>query len=237
MDLNVKSDRTIYEIEQYLILTGASDYVHYFLRFNYDKIRSGEITMILAPLNTAMKRLVEKAGKSLDEISNLSEGKDVLTNFLSSTPFAREYPVYKAINGTTFGKTVDDLFKLKRSSTNVIDDIIVGTMDAIIQRNEKQMQALILASPPLNFAPRSGIIGHDPVTQFDVFSNPLIRMIALNLSLTDIVNNCRVGLIFNATTCNNEIFWQEKVRMDFPEHMYMINKDWKKAYRALSKRL
>lgn len=234
-DLNAENDRLSYELEQYLILSGASDYLHYFLRFNYDLVRRGQI-IILAPKDVALQRLVDRAGKSLDVISVTVEGKEILSNFLSSRPIQLDVPVYTAINGA-YLKTENDLVRLKRTSHVQLGNLTVGTIDGIINM-PGQLDRLKQVNPRnLVIQPKNNIIGDNPVTDFDDFPNPIVRKIALELSLSDIVNNCRTSSVFNSVLCDNETFWQEKVRMDFPEQEFIINIDWKNTYRALSKKL
>jgi len=257
MNISSKWDRVLYNLEQFLILNGASDYVHYFLRYNYERITNGQITLILAPIDDALQRLVKRAGKQLDVISVLPEGQDILSNFLSSSPLANQYPVYNAINGTTFGKTMNDLLKLKFVSPstnklfklkfvgpvalNLIDigSIAVGIIDGVITRNAEQMSALIEANiPEYPIQTRiSNIIGGDLITNYTDLPNPIIRKIALDLSPADILNSCGINSQFNSSICDSENFWNEKLRRNFPAQQSMINGSWKNTYRAFHKKL
>jgi len=237
-DFNAENDRLLYEIEQYLINNRASDYLHYFLQFNYDMLMEKGVTRILAPVDAALQRLVDRTGKSLEQISNLPEGIDVFNNFLSSTPFHDKYPVYTAINGTIYGKTAEDLKRLKPSGSNKFGEIEIWIIDGIISRNKHQISMLIQANPPQTPVRKTGIIGADTTTNFDDLPNPILRQIVLNLSdLIDILNNCRTSIQLNLSICNSEDFWNEKLRKDHPEQRSMIGSSWKETYKMLSGRL
>jgi len=165
-DFNAENDRLLFDIEQFCLINGASDFVHYFLRFNYNKIREKQIIKIFAPVDAALQRLVNKVGKSLEEISNLPEGIDVLNNFLSSDVFNRNHPFfYTAINGTTYGKSASDISRLRSSIRSNFGNIEIWIINSIIHRNERQIEALARAGSPQSILKRNtGIIGSNTVS-------------------------------------------------------------------------
>jgi len=229
-------DRVLYDLEQFLITGGAADYLHYFLKSMYSRIRSGEIVVILAPIDVALARLVSRSRKSLDQISSSSEGRSMLENFLSPTPIKQTPPVYLAINGSYLATTID-LDKLSHMGSIFLGNLFVGTVDGIINM-PGQLESLQEASIGNVIVPlRSNIIGDNVTTGYNDLPNPMIRKIALNLSLNDIVNSCRTSILFNSTICDNENFWNEKTRKDFPRQQTMINGSWKETYRILSPKL
>lgn len=62
----------------------------------------------------------------------------------------------------------------------------------------------------------------------------VIRLIAINLSLEDIQRNCLASKAFNAAICDDDNFWREKLRADYPqrESMKKPNVSWKVFYQA-----
>jgi len=235
---DTQADRSLYEIENYLIRGGASDFVHFFLRANYDRVRRGELIMILAPIDVALQRLVNASGKSLDYISRIPEGIDVMNNFLSSSLISDHYPIYTAINGMTFGNTRNDLSKLNFTNQLVnFGNVFIGIINAVLRKNTQQIDALKLANLPRNAIPRNGVIGENPVTEFSDFPNPVLRQIALNLSLVNVVNSCRISNQFNISICDSDNFWNEKMRRDYPKQETILGGSWKETYRLLTGKL
>jgi len=228
---DVDHDKLFFIIENFLIQYGAPIYLHFFLRYNYDKIRSGEVTMIFAPSDEVMQRLSTQTNKSFDQISTTPEGIDFLDNFLSRTPIGEQYPVYTAINGTTFGKTRDDLHKLNIINTGYIGNVVVRVINSGIKRNDQQMQILSEAIPVQVVRQNSAIIGDNPIADFDDLPNPVIRQIALNLPPNNIIELCRLNAKFNSSICESEDFWNEKTRRDYPRHKGVIGGSQKETYR------
>lgn len=234
--LNALNDKLLYDLEQFLIKNGASIYLHFFLKSMYSRIISGEIIIIIAPIDTALIRLINKSSKSIEQITNLPEGRTMLENFLSSTPIQSQFPVYTAINGA-FLETAEDLNKLNYITHIQLGNLFIETVDGIISM-PGQLDRLIMVNLVNILIPRrSIIIGDNSITQIDDLTNDIIRKIALDLSLIDIVNNCRISVLFNTTICNNERFWNEKARKDFPRQQVIINGTWKNTYQALSGKL
>lgn len=235
-------DRVLFELEQFLITNGAGDYLGYFLKSMYPRIRSGEIVVILAPIDDALGRLVSRSRKSLDQISNSEEGRTILENFLSSTPIkqtqAKELrsPAYLAINGAHLA-TAADLDKLNYTASVKFGNLFVETVDGIIKM-PNQLEALQqtkIVNPIVS--QRRAVIGDNLVTKYDDLPNPIIRKIVLDLSLNDIISNCRVNRLFNSIICSDEDFWNEKIRRDFPHQQIMAGGSWKETYRILSPKL
>lgn len=77
----------------------------------------------------------------------------------------------------------------------------------------------------------------------------VIRQIALNLPLHDILTNCLLAKKFNQEVCNNERFWSQKTYIDFPHHRVRDNENdihdripmtadtWKDTYRRYHRKL
>jgi hypothetical protein len=62
----------------------------------------------------------------------------------------------------------------------------------------------------------------------------VIRLIATNLSLEDIQKNCLASKAFNSAICDDDNFWREKFRTDYPqrEAMKKLGMSWKLFYQA-----
>lgn len=240
--LDDSNDRLLYDLEQFLIWNNAKNYMNFFLKSMYPKIISGEIIMVLAPVDAKLAKLADESGKSLEQISVLPSGRDILENYLAVTPLQPESPiqskptVYTSINGSRIdiGGTLDQIC----INNTRLGNLIVGTISMLFgvpgqfgRLQQADLSEMILL--PI----RSGVIGANIDTGFDDLPNPVIRIIALNLSLTDIVNNCRTSILFNFAICDNDNFWNEKSRRDFPEQQFMIKGSWRNTYRALSRRL
>lgn len=136
----------------YLKSNGASLFVDYYLEPRRTQILSDNIILILAPIDQAIERLSTVSGKSIEEISLLPEGINILTNHLSSTHLNRKgdgLPVYVAVNGSFYGKTPEDLQKLKPITNTRIGNIsLVVVGGGIIFAD--QMDQLKSATKPTN---------------------------------------------------------------------------------------
>lgn len=159
-------DDPLYQIEQFLSQNGASSYLNYLLQFYRDSIVRGEIRVILAPVDPALQRLVDRSNKSLDEIIAIPEGRSILDNFLSATPLNTVKPIYLAVNGSTYGNTLAELqTNLKMKATSRIGNIDVATIDGIInmpgqldklKKTQKPQSLPIQKSTPLRIqSPKS----------------------------------------------------------------------------------
>nr|MBA3757024.1 F-box protein [Nitrosomonas sp.] len=63
----------------------------------------------------------------------------------------------------------------------------------------------------------------------------VIRLIAINLSLEDILRSCQTSPTFNEAICNDDNFWREKLRLDYPkrEATKSPNLTWKEFYQRI----
>lgn len=230
------SDRLLYEIEQFLIQNDASDYLHYFLKSMYPRIILGEIILIFAPIDAALQRLVDRSGKSLEEIANLPEGKDILMNFLSSGSVQLTSPVYTAVNGS-YLPSIENLYKLNSIASIQLGNLYIETVNGVINMQGQLDRLRHANSMNISVPVKTNIIGDDIVTQFVDLPNPVVRFITLNLPPNDILNNCLTSNRLNAAICDSEDFWNEKLRKDFPKHQIMIKDSWRNTYKLLYSKL
>jgi hypothetical protein len=69
----------------------------------------------------------------------------------------------------------------------------------------------------------------------------VIRQIALNLNIEDIYSLCLTSTLFNKNICNEDNFWYERIRLEFPcilnntcDKQKPINATWKRYYQLLN---
>lgn len=229
---NNPGDRLIYEIEQFLLANDAYQFLHLFLYRIVNRIKSGEIRLILVPIDDAFERLVKASGKkTTDQIQNIQEALDILANHVSRDQLNLSNngaPLFTAINGNPFGRTSRDfdlLNTIKSAKFGLVSVIIIykmitapGQLDRLksVQQTETQLNTN---------------------KTYDRLPLDVIRIIALELSLGDIFNHCLTSKRFNTVICNNENFWHEKLRKEYPWQQVMIGGTWRKTYESFSRQL
>jgi hypothetical protein len=65
-------------------------------------------TMIIAPSDKAIAKLVEISNRTWPEISLSTEGQDILKNHISVMKTQKEWPMFTAINGKHYGRDQED---------------------------------------------------------------------------------------------------------------------------------
>jgi hypothetical protein len=77
----------------------------------------------------------------------------------------------------------------------------------------------------------------------DFLNRDVVRQIALNLDIEDIYNLCLTSTLFNKNICNEDNFWHERIRLEFPnvvnnfqvgEIKKAKNMSWKQYYQKLN---
>lgn len=227
---NTRGERFFHEIEKYLLGNGAYIFLHLFLRRVADRIKSGEIIEIYAPIDAAFERLSTASGKTIEQITSNQEGLDILTNHVSSIPLNLSddgWPLYIAINGTTFGTQLTDLNLLEPTDNGVLfGRITVTTINKVIL-GPGQLDRL--RGP--NLTPIAQQLNTN--SSYDALPRDVIRKIALELPLGTIESTCLTSKIFNRFICENEDFWYEKLRKEYPQQTIKIgNNSWKGTYRS-----
>jgi len=119
---------TIAYLERFLVDNGAADFFYLFLERYYSEIENGEIVVILAPVDGALKRLEDVSNRSLEEIVNSEEGVDILNNHISSQEL-------------NIGDWIDNLEELDPVASTMINDLLVIVIDKIIYF-ESQLERL-----------------------------------------------------------------------------------------------
>lgn len=71
---------------------------------------------------------------------------------------------------------------------------------------------------------------------FDKLPSDIIMLIAMEFDLPDILTYCKLSKRFNKTICDNNIFWMNKLRKDYPFVDIIDVKEYKNLYEYLSKR-
>jgi len=72
---------------------------------------------------------------------------------------------------------------------------------------------------------------------FEKLSNDLIVLIGINMRLIDISRFCQTSKRFNRLICDNEVFWLNKIKLDFDQEKLKLKParlSWKNYYRELA---
>lgn len=123
----------------FLINNGAPRFATDWLSTNLVFNRAGALpTMIFAPTDAALDRLVAASNRTWEEIIKLQPGIDILENHVSAKPTQKEWPLFISLNNHGFGRDESDLNALRPVTTKtftlfngkpfvviVIDEIIL----------------------------------------------------------------------------------------------------------------
>lgn len=104
----------------------------------------------------------------------------------------------------------------------------------IIPVLEQASMTRLPASPPLAaLSPKNPA---SPIENFDAFAtvaNDVLRIIAMNMRLEDLLATCQTSQRFNREICNDERFWAAKVMAEFPGREKPGQYSWKQYYQDL----
>lgn len=70
-----------------------------------------------------------------------------------------------------------------------------------------------------------------------MLSKDIIVKIALELDINDIGKLCKTSKIFNKYICDNQFFWYNKIKRDYPEVLLEKGENYKELYRNISKNI
>ena len=106
-------------IDNFLKINGAGRFAQllYNVPVLYRTAMDNRLSMIIAPSDERLQKLTMDIGKSLEEMSQTEAGRNLLSNHLSVVHTKTVYPMFTAINGVTYGSSVDDLPQFKRLRT------------------------------------------------------------------------------------------------------------------------
>lgn len=122
---------------------------------------------------------------------------------------------FKAINGNVFSIDVKNL-SVDVEKLELSDKITTKYYDVYLLHG-------ILAK-------ETQIIGKT----FEDLPNDVIRQMALDLTSEDIFNLCLTNKRFNKVICDDENFWRNKLKRDFPQDRKRLeNESWKQFYERL----
>lgn len=104
----------------------------------------------------------------------------------------------------------------------------------IIPILEQASMTRLPASPPqAAMSPKNPA---SPIENFDAFAivaNDVLRIIAMNMRLEDLLATCQTSIRFRNEICNDERFWAAKVIAEFPGREKPRQYSWKQYYRDL----
>ena len=237
--------RRSYEVEQFLLANNASLFVHNYLKYFYDDINNGDessrLKIIVAPVDAAIGRLATATGKTIDQIFNLDVGLDILANYISvAIPNLISPVCYVAFNGR--GMPNNLINRLKVVANLLKQDLFIVVVDTIIYLENQLVDLknyIIPIEANTNETSRHEIkqISQRRLIQYLDLPNPILRQIAIDLSLSDIISLCRASKRFNIVICADSInFWGPKLTRDFPGQEN-IEGDFKLTYRSLLNKL
>ncbi len=245
MDIPKKS----IDVERFLRSNGVSSFIDNYLKYFYDEINNDSLKVIVAPTDEGLDPIQTILGKDVDQLLFLDECINIFANGLSvETPNPNGEIIYRALNNLEirrFNLTNSDDLNIITSVT--MEDFTGATLTIIVTDNlifvGNQLDELIDADKENSQMESKKTIESPTATMiqqgatYESMPNDVLRKIALNLSLHDLVSNCRLSRRFNIVICSNELFWNEKVRKDFPEQTLLVNNSFKQTYRFLMRDL
>jgi hypothetical protein len=118
----------------YLAAQGATTFSR--LLYNIPKLHKAlkdpQLSIILAPNDSALQRLSAATGKSLAELQQDIYGIDILANHISTKPTQKTIAMVISINGNTYGASERDIQGLKVSAFTKIGSTAVLVIGEII---------------------------------------------------------------------------------------------------------
>lgn len=232
-----------YTIESLLLKQNrCTFFVNNYLKYFYDDINSGTIKVIVAPTDTAIQRLATATNKKLDELADLDLVVDILANHVSSQNLDSTSKIaYRAINGQDIH--ADKIINLKIVLNYgtlygpyflIVDNIIhMGTQ--LYQLKIYQIPSTLNNHSNDNNKTISQTM-RNQIAGYDRLPADILRKIALTLNLVDISSICRVNKRFSLAICANDNFWNERIRLDFPNQARIPGMPFKLIYRILNGR-
>jgi len=233
-------------VEKFLQANGANLFLDNYLRFFYDEIDNNTLKVIIAPTDDGLDSLQTIGGQYIEQLISSDEVINVLANGLSIENLNPTAEIaYRSINNLNIPTEylaelrivnsiiIEDSTRVKLT-VMVIDDTMYvgGQLDEITALGKINYEN----SSPKTIEETTVAMIQQAAT-YENMSNDVLRKIALNLSLKDLVSNCRLSKKFNIVICSNELFWNEKVRKDFPEQTLLVNNSFKQTYRFLMRDL
>jgi hypothetical protein len=114
-------------IQNFLTSNDATIYAKllYNLPQLYRAVMSPQLTMIIAPTDQRLQELSTAPKKPVATIVDSVAGRDLMANHISILPTQKVYPMFTAINGTTYGSGPEDLNALQIIVSTVIDGVVM----------------------------------------------------------------------------------------------------------------
>ncbi len=238
--MDIQQVKRSFEIELLLLGNGASLFVNNYLKHFYDDINTksekDQLKLIIAPVDVAINRLSQATNKTVEQLFNLEVGIDIFANYISTEePDPTSTISYIAFNGRVVSN--DSVNKLrilyKDVTTNELgQSLYVLIVDSIMFFDNQLNDLKNYVIPEVIQIPVTTV--PDVKTAYYLsLPNEILRKIAVSLSLEDIYSLCVTSRRFNLAICDDDRFWNEKIRKDFPNKNIKTKETFKKTYRSL----
>lgn len=107
----------------------------------YAALNNPNLSMILAPSDATLQRLVNESGKSLSQLQQDRYGVDIFANHLSTSPTKRVWPMITSINDLKYGSSEADILALEAQATTIIGKTVVLIINRIILHGDQLARA------------------------------------------------------------------------------------------------
>jgi hypothetical protein len=149
------------------------------------------------------------------------------------------------INVSVFKNLINSIISdwYRTNRTNISVAVIIALLieksqelDNVLRRVFIQPTSPGLITCPIKFSPKRSNNSFVSTGQSDPFINldvDSLRLLGLNMTLSDLLSFCRTSKVLNRQLCDNELFWQEKIRIDYGQRIEDSKPSglkWKKYY-------